>query len=101
MAVTTADVLKIAGLARLRLDDTRIASLTSELNGILAHMEALNRVDTSNVTPTAGGGGADDGMRRRPDVVAPIPMDADGASLAAQSREGFILVPRLATHEDV
>lgn len=101
MAVTTADVLKIAGLARLRLDDTRIESLTSELNGILAHMEALNRVDTANVAPTAGGGGADDGMRLRADVVAPVPMTADGVALAAQSRDGFFLVPRLATHEDV
>ena len=101
MAVTPADVLKIAGLARLRLDETRVESLTQELNGILAHMEALNRVDTTNVAPTAGGGGADDGMRRRTDIVAPIPMTAEGTSLAAESRGGFILVPRLATHEDV
>jgi aspartyl-tRNA(Asn)/glutamyl-tRNA(Gln) amidotransferase subunit C len=101
MAVTTADVFKIAGLARLQLDEARAQALTTELNGILAHMEALNRVDTSDVAPTAGGGGADGGMRRRADVVAPVPMSAEGASLAAESRDGFILVPRLSTHEEL
>jgi len=100
MAITTDDVRKIAALARLDLDEARIPALAAELSGILAHMEALNAVDTTDVPPTAGGGGNQDGMRRRNDVASPIPMRRAGSALAAESRDGFILVPRLSTHED-
>lgn len=97
MAVTEADVLKIADLARLRLDPARIPHIVGELNGILAHMDALQSADTSGVTPVAGVGG--DGTPLRGDAVAPPPMKVSAPGLAAESRDGFILVPRLSTHE--
>jgi aspartyl-tRNA(Asn)/glutamyl-tRNA(Gln) amidotransferase subunit C len=98
MSVTRADVLHIAGLARLGVDAARADALTAELTAILSHMEVLSQVDTSGVatTPTAGA----TGTPLRPDFgVTPI-MTGTIASMAPAMRDGFFLVPRLATHED-
>lgn len=99
MAVTEADVRKIAELARLSLEDTAVLTLTAELNGILEHMDVLQQVDTSSVAPTAGIGA--DGAPLRGDAVSPPPMNVPAQSLTAETRDGFILVPRLSTHEEL
>jgi aspartyl-tRNA(Asn)/glutamyl-tRNA(Gln) amidotransferase subunit C len=98
MSVTRADVLHIAGLARLGVDAARADALTAELSAILSHMEVLSQVDTGAVATTASP--AATGTPLRPDVgVAPI-MTGTIASVAPAMRDGFFLVPRLATHED-
>ncbi|MEO7102893.1 MAG: Asp-tRNA(Asn)/Glu-tRNA(Gln) amidotransferase subunit GatC [Gemmatimonadaceae bacterium] len=99
MPVSEKDVRKIADLARLSLADTDLPAITEQMNSILAHMDVLTRVDTTSiesvaVTPAGG-------MPLRDDRVAPIPMSTTAPLLAPDSRDGFILVPRLATHEDV
>jgi len=99
MAVTESDVRKIASLARLQLTSERLPTLVAQMNDILGHMEVLRQVDTSNVTPTTVVGAG--GMPLRDDTVAPIPMHAKPSALTAESRDGFILVPRLSTHGDV
>ncbi|HEY5088201.1 MAG TPA: Asp-tRNA(Asn)/Glu-tRNA(Gln) amidotransferase subunit GatC [Gemmatimonadaceae bacterium] len=98
MAVTEADVRKIADLARLSLAGQDVPAVTAQLNSILSHMDALAVVDTSSVQ-AVGGIGAD-GAPLRGDSVSPHPMNATAAALAPLSRDGFILVPRLATHEE-
>ena len=45
MSVTPDDVRHVARLARVGLDEQRIPSLVSELNGILAHMDVLQQVN--------------------------------------------------------
>jgi len=99
MAVTEEDVRKIADLARLSIADADVPSVTAHLNSILSHMDVLGKVDTSSVEPIAGIGA--DGAPLRGDSVAPHPMKATAAVLAPQSRDGFILVPRLSTHEEL
>lgn len=98
MAVTSADVLHIAELARLGVDGARADELTKELSAILAHMEVLSQVDTGSA-PTAAGVGAG-GTPLRPDVGVPPLRAATLASIAPSMRDGFFIVPRLATHED-
>lgn len=97
MAVTRDDVVHIAALARLALDETRVPALVKELNGILSHMDVLRKVDTEGVMGTAGVGDAAAPLRS--DVVAPIPLRRPRAELAPAWRDGFFLVPRLATHD--
>ena len=98
MAVTRDDVLHIAELARLGVDGERADELTKELSAILAHMEVLSQVDTSSVPITAGIGAG--GTPLRPDVGAPPLMQGTLESFAPAMRDGFFIVPRLATHED-
>jgi aspartyl-tRNA(Asn)/glutamyl-tRNA(Gln) amidotransferase subunit C len=98
MPVSPDDVRHIAQLARVAVDDERIPSLVNELNGILAHMEVLQKVNTSRVEPTAGVGDA--GLTLREDKGPPIPMARPIEGFAPATRDGFLIVPRLATHAD-
>jgi aspartyl-tRNA(Asn)/glutamyl-tRNA(Gln) amidotransferase subunit C len=95
MAVTRDDVRHVAGLARLGISDDALETYVAQLNGILAHMEVLAKV------PTVGAeAAAEQGMPLRDDVVAPVQLTRPLADFAPKVRDGFILVPRLATHED-
>jgi aspartyl-tRNA(Asn)/glutamyl-tRNA(Gln) amidotransferase subunit C len=98
VAVTREDVLHIAELARLGVDAARADELTNELSAILGHMEVLSQVDTSSVPTSAGGEGG--GTPLRPDVGVPPLMKGTLESFAPSMRDGFFIVPRLATHED-
>jgi aspartyl-tRNA(Asn)/glutamyl-tRNA(Gln) amidotransferase subunit C len=96
MAVTPDDVRHIAHLARLAVDDARVPELVRELNGILGHMEALGKVETEGVEPTTGVGDA--GLALREDAGPPIPLTRPLEGFAPAMRDGFFVVPRLATH---
>ena len=98
MAVSEDEVRHVATLARLGLDPERIPTIAAELNGILAHMDVLSRVDTSSVGPITGIGAA--GTPLRVDGGNQIPLARPREAFAPAMREGFLLVPRLATHED-
>lgn len=98
MPVTREDVLHIAELARLGVDAARADELTKELSAILSHMEVLSQVDTATVPTTSGVGAG--GTPLRPDVGVPPLMSGTLASFAPKMRDGFFIVPRLATHED-
>ena len=98
MAVTREDVLHIADLARLGIDAARADALTKELSAILEHMEVLSQVDTTHVALTAGVGSG--GTPLRPDEREAPVMEGTIESFAPSMRDGFFIVPRLATHED-
>ena len=55
-SITEADVLHVAGLARLTLTRDEVASLREELGAILKHVEQLDELDTENLSAadTAG-----------------------------------------------
>ncbi len=97
MAVTREVVEHTARLARLALDDARIAALVGELNGILGHMDVLRGVGTAGVDATAGVGDA--ALPLRPDEGPQIPLARQRDDFAPSMKDGFFLVPRLATHE--
>jgi aspartyl-tRNA(Asn)/glutamyl-tRNA(Gln) amidotransferase subunit C len=99
MAVSESDVRHVASLARLGLPESRIASLVSELNGILEHMETLGGVNTAG-WPTGDGRGETTATPMRSDVDGiSVPLALARESFAPEMREGFFLVPRLETHE--
>jgi aspartyl-tRNA(Asn)/glutamyl-tRNA(Gln) amidotransferase subunit C len=98
MAVTIDDVRHIAALARLGMTDDRAQALVAELNAILGHMDVLSKVDTSGVEPVVGVGAS--GAPLREDDGPPVPLAREIAAFAPRTGEGFLLVPRLATHED-
>ena len=98
MAVSENDVRHVAALARLSIEESRLPSLVSELNGILEHMDELGRVETR---PEMGDG-------RLEMTASPLRSDSDGTPIplvvpreafAPEMRDGFFLVPRLETHE--
>jgi aspartyl-tRNA(Asn)/glutamyl-tRNA(Gln) amidotransferase subunit C len=97
VAVTIDDVRHIAGLARLHLTPERAGAVVAELNTILGHMDELSKVDTTGVQESIGVGAG--GLPVRSDSSAPIPLARSLDAFAPALRDGFLLVPRLSTHE--
>ncbi len=93
MPVTTADVLHVAALARLRLRPEEVERLTGQLNDILAHMAELATADTAGIEP---GPATSWPAPLRADGAAPDPLQLPPAELAPDWEDGFFTVPRLA-----
>ena len=96
MIIGASEVRHIAALARVGLDDGDIAELVSQLNGILAHMDVLQTVAipsdiADRVTPSS--------MPLRDDDAGAVMLERTREAFAPAMREGFFLVPRLATHD--
>jgi aspartyl-tRNA(Asn)/glutamyl-tRNA(Gln) amidotransferase subunit C len=98
VSVTVDDVRHIAALARLGLPAERIPSLVAELNRILEHMDVLAAVPSRPEQRVAGVSAG--GMPLREDVGPQLPLARTREGFAPAMRDGFFLVPRLATHED-
>jgi aspartyl-tRNA(Asn)/glutamyl-tRNA(Gln) amidotransferase subunit C len=98
VAVTIDDLRHVAALARLGLDEARAHQLVGELNTILDHMSVLAAVETEGVGETAAMSAVAGPLRA--DHGPPIPLARSPEGFAPVMRDGFFLVPRLATHED-
>ena len=96
MAISAGDVLRIAALARLQVDDASAASLAQELEGIARHMEVLKAVDTKGVEEAVGVGAR--GLPVRSDLGPPIPLAMALEGFAPHMQDGFLLVPRVPGH---
>jgi len=98
MAVSRDDVRHIAVLARVGLGDDRLDVMVEELNGILRHMEVLTQFSAAGAASAA-----DDEGRAMPlaaDEPPAVPLERPREAFGPLMRDGFFLVPRLATHED-
>ncbi len=100
MSVTPDDVRHVATLARLSIPEGELAPYVEQLNAILGHMEALQQVPSSGAAAAAAADAVRPGMALRADVAGAVPLTRPPAEFAPEMREGFFLVPRLATHED-
>jgi aspartyl-tRNA(Asn)/glutamyl-tRNA(Gln) amidotransferase subunit C len=97
VTISIEEVRHIAALARLGISEERARAVALELSSILEHMQVLSNVDTNDVDEKSESKG---GMTLRPDVGPPIPLYRATATFAPELKDGFFLVPRLATHED-
>ena len=97
MSVTVEEVRHIAALARLGVPPERIPSLVAELNRILEHMDVLAAVPSRPEQRVSGVSAG--GMPLREDVGPQLPLARAREDFAPAMRDGFLLVPRLATHE--
>lgn len=94
MSVSENDVRHIAALARLGMSDDRVPALVKELNGILDHMDVLQRVDLSQYEAAT----EVEGMPLRADVANAVQLSRPRERFAPSMRDGFFLVPKLDTH---
>ena len=91
MAVSPAEVLAVAKLARLRLSPEEVARFTEQLNGILSHVDELIAVDAAGDEDGDIGGSAP----LRGDEPGADPLLRPPSEFAPDWREGFFTVPRL------
>jgi aspartyl-tRNA(Asn)/glutamyl-tRNA(Gln) amidotransferase subunit C len=97
VTISIEEVQHIAALARLGITEERARAVALELSSILEHMQVLSRVETRDLDEESE---SPVGMTLRPDVGPPIPLHRATAAFAPELKDGFFLVPRLATHED-
>lgn len=91
MAVTRADIQRIAELAELHVDDAAAAELEGQLSRILDHVAQLQQLP-----PAAAAAGTEAALRLRRDEVGPDPLEAPPASFAPALKGGLFLVPKVA-----
>ncbi|HET6679753.1 MAG TPA: Asp-tRNA(Asn)/Glu-tRNA(Gln) amidotransferase subunit GatC [Gemmatimonadaceae bacterium] len=97
MTIDEAGLRRVAALARLRLAGDRLHALSSQVGSILEHMAALQAVDTANVPPMSAAPTAASALRA--DDGEPLPLAIPRDRFAPAWRDGFFLVPRVASHE--
>lgn len=90
MSLTLADVEHVAALARLGLTGAEKESLRQQLSTILDHIAVLDRLDTSDIPPTAQVIALDNVMRD--DLVWPSLSQEEVLANAPAERDGFIEV---------
>jgi len=99
MSITSADVEKIAKLARIRIDANDTAEVSQRLGNILAMADKLQAVDTSGIAPMANP--LDATQRLRADTVTEPAGEAAAQqrdaflAIAPRSEDGLFLVPKV------
>jgi aspartyl-tRNA(Asn)/glutamyl-tRNA(Gln) amidotransferase subunit C len=93
MSLSPDDVRRIARLARIALQPAESPAVTERLNGVLAMVEQIRRVDTTGIEP----------MAHAQDVVQPLREDSVTETdqreryqaVAPAVEEGLYLVPKV------
>lgn len=93
MALTAADVAKIAHLARLQLSTEEEGRVTDRLNDILGMIDRLQAVDTSGIEPMAHPMDATQPLRE--DVVSEVNQRDAYQAIAPATEAGLYLVPKV------
>jgi len=97
MPITEADIEKVAQLAHLEITDEERRAFTPQMAEIVAYVEQLNDLDTSNVEPATGGLTAEGEQTEshRPDVVRPSLGQKVALAEAPDPASGHFRVPRV------
>ncbi|MBC7786144.1 MAG: Asp-tRNA(Asn)/Glu-tRNA(Gln) amidotransferase subunit GatC [Methylophilaceae bacterium] len=102
MALTQADIKRIAHLARIEVNDQEADETITKLTGILGLIEQMQAIDTNDITPMSHS--QDAVQRLRPDVVTKTnlreafqknaPLLGNGSNEQAIAN-GLYLVPKV------
>ena len=93
MALTLADVEKIAKLSRLRLTDNEKNNVLQELNNIFEMVEKMQTVDTEGVEPMTHP--HEVALRLRQDAVTETDHAAEYQAVAPEVRNRLYIVPQV------
>ncbi len=91
--ITKKDVEHVALLARLELSEAEKEKFTEQLNAILEYADALKKLDTTNVQPTAHPLPINNVFRE--DVARPGIPNEDALANAPEQEDGFFKVPKI------
>ena len=92
MAFSAEDVRRVAGLARLHLNDDEVERMRGELDAIVAYVDQLSTVDTDGVEAVAHITGASNVTRA--DEPGALFSPAEALANAPQADENCFLVPK-------
>jgi aspartyl-tRNA(Asn)/glutamyl-tRNA(Gln) amidotransferase subunit C len=97
MPITESDVEKVAQLAHMEITPNELKVFAPQMADIVAYVEQLNALDTTNVAPALGGltpeGEATDSARE--DVVTPSLGQKTALAEAPDAASGHFRVPKI------
>lgn len=93
MSIDKETVRKVAGLARLKLNEEELERFTPQVAGIVKWVEMLGEVNTDNVAPLANVVNTD--LTLRPDAITDGGYQKEILANAPESMEGFFVVPKV------
>ena len=91
--INTADIEKVAKLARIRIEADDLPELTTRLGNILAMVDKLQSVDTSAIAPMSNP--FDATQRLRTDAVSETNQREIMLAIAPKTEQGLFLVPKV------
>jgi aspartyl-tRNA(Asn)/glutamyl-tRNA(Gln) amidotransferase subunit C len=93
MALTLADVQRVAHLARIEITPAEAAATLRKLSGIFGLIEEMQKIDTRGIEPMSHA--QDVVLMPREDVVTETDRHALFQSVAPQVEAGLYLVPKV------
>jgi aspartyl-tRNA(Asn)/glutamyl-tRNA(Gln) amidotransferase subunit C len=93
MTISSKEVLHVAHLARLRMDEKDVDTFSEQLAGILSYVEKLGELDTSSIPPTAHA--VDMANAFREDSPAESLSTAEALANAPEVEDGEFIVSKI------
>jgi aspartyl-tRNA(Asn)/glutamyl-tRNA(Gln) amidotransferase subunit C len=93
MSLSQQEVMKIAHLARLSLQENQVQSYAEKLSGVMALVEQMQQVHTDDVLPLSHP--LEAMQRLREDVVTETNQREALMANAPKTEEGLFLVPKV------
>lgn len=93
MSIDRADIEKLGELARIRISDENIQATAQSINEVLALVDQLQAVDTTNIEPMANA--LDARQRLRLDRVSESNQREAFQAIAPATENGLYLVPKV------
>lgn len=87
------DILKLADLARLHIDDEAVDEVAASISNVLRLVDQLQAANIDNVEPMAHP--LNTVQRLRPDAVTEPDRRADFQAIAPAVEDGLYLVPKV------
>jgi aspartyl-tRNA(Asn)/glutamyl-tRNA(Gln) amidotransferase subunit C len=93
MKISKVDVIHVAHLARLELDEAAVDKFSCQIGTILEYVDTLNRLDTAGITPTSHAIFLTNAFRED-EIKKHLGLEL-ALSNAPEKDEGTFLVPRV------
>lgn len=93
MKITVEEVLHVAHLARLNLNDDELEKMTGQLDTILSYVDKLSELDTTGIEPTTHAHNSVNAFRED-GVITSLPREESLANAPDENGEMF-KVPRI------
>ena len=93
MSIDKNQVKKVAKLSRISLDDSKLESLSKDLDSILNFVEQLNKLDTKKIIPLSSI--VDKTLEPRNDKVTDGKIKNEILKNSPNKNEDFFIVPKV------
>ncbi len=93
MKISKEEIVNVAKLARLELDDALVDKLTSQVGNILEYIDTLEELDTEGVLPTTHAISLTNAFRE--DIEKMHPGTEKALANAPEDEDGCFVVPKI------